>query len=319
MRRPGIALAMSRLVPALLALLAGCTALPEARQALPPGAGRIELAATPFFAQEEYQCGPAALSTVLAASGLDVDLARITGKVYVPARRGSLRAELLAAARTEGRIPVPIDGSLEAVWRELENGRPVLVLQNLGVAALPRWHYAVVVGIDADSRHVVLRSGTDRRRVTGADTFLRTWRRGDYWAIAVTRPGEVPAGVDRGSYLAAVAAYESAGREDAATAWQAAVTRWPESSAAWFGLGNAQFARGDYAAAEEAFRSLLERDASQAAVRNNLALTLAELGRPEEALAEIETAITDNRDPALEAELLDTRRGLLAKRRPSEP
>ena len=32
---------------------------------------RIELADTPFFPQDDYQCGPAALATLLGASGID--------------------------------------------------------------------------------------------------------------------------------------------------------------------------------------------------------------------------------------------------------
>ena len=42
----------------------------------------LELRDTPFFPQEEYQCGPAALATVLAASGVAVSPDDLTGKVY---------------------------------------------------------------------------------------------------------------------------------------------------------------------------------------------------------------------------------------------
>ena len=108
-----------------------------------------------------------------------------------------IEPELLAAARTEGRLPYTVDGTLEAIWQELEVGRPVLVLQNLGVAAIPRWHYAVVVGIDAERGQVILRSGTDERRITPTGAFLHTWRRGGYWGMVVLDPGELPASVDR--------------------------------------------------------------------------------------------------------------------------
>ena len=58
---------------ALASLLAGCAASPQLADGLPTAASRsIELDATPFFPQEDYQCGPAALATLLVASGVEV-------------------------------------------------------------------------------------------------------------------------------------------------------------------------------------------------------------------------------------------------------
>jgi len=168
----------SRLLPALFVLLGGCASIPPTVSELPAVVESIELGDTPFYPQERYQCGPAALTTVLVKSGAPASLDDIVDKVYLPGRQGSLQVELLAATRTAGRLPYVIDGRLAAIWRELERGRPVLVLQNLGVAAIPSWHYAVVVGIDAEGGEVMLRSGTDRRRVTATRTFLHTWLRG---------------------------------------------------------------------------------------------------------------------------------------------
>jgi hypothetical protein len=297
----------SRLLPALLVLVSGCASIPPSVSELPAAGGAIELEDTPFFPQERYQCGPAALTTVLAQSGAAVSLEEIVDKVYLPGRQGSLQIELLAATRSEGRLPYVIDGSLAAVWRELDAGRPVLVLQNLGVAAIPRWHYAVVVGIDAEKDEVVLRSGTDKRRITRGRTFLRTWQRGAYWGMIVLAPDELPAAVDRARYFESIAALEQAGRaKEAAIAWQTALQHWPGDTVALFGLANALFAMRDYAAAEAAYRELLERDAGAVAARNNLALALAEQGRYDAALQEIGVAFSGTDDPALIRELRDT-------------
>ena len=294
-------------MPALLVWVAACAAIPPDVSELPAAADSIELGDTPFYPQERYQCGPAALTTVLAQSGAAVSLEEIVDKVYLPGRQGSLQIELLAAARTAGRLPYVIDGSLAAVWRELAAGRPVLVLQNLGVEAIPRWHYAVVVGIDVDRGEIVLRSGTDRRRVTRAATFLRTWRRGGYWGMVAVAPGELPAAVDRSRYFESIAALEQAGRPDAAAvAWRTALRNWPGDTVALFGLANALFAMQDFAAAEAAYRDLLRHDAGAVAARNNLALALAEQGRYDDALDQIGIALSGNRDAALERELRDT-------------
>jgi tetratricopeptide (TPR) repeat protein len=297
----------SRLLPALFVLVTGCASVPPSVGELPYPERAIELEDTPFHPQERYQCGPAALTTVLETSGAEVLLDDMVEKVYLPGRQGSLQFELMAATRTEGRLPYVIDGTLAAVWRELEMGRPVLVLQNLGVSAIPSWHYAVVVGIDARRGEVMLRSGTDRRRVTPVRTFLHTWRRGDYWGMVALVPGEMPAAVDRSRYLEAIAALEQAGRsEEAALAWQAALAHWPGDTVALFGLANAQFALQDFPAAEASYRELLRQDSGLFAARNNLALVLLEQGKQDAALAEIESALADNRDPELEDALRDT-------------
>ncbi|MEN8174567.1 MAG: PA2778 family cysteine peptidase [Pseudomonadota bacterium] len=274
---------------------------------LDAGDARTELADTPFFPQERYQCGPAALTTALTMSGADVKLEEIVDKVYLPGKSGSLQAEMLAATRTSGRLPYVIDGTLSAIQAELLAGRPVIVLQNLGVAAIPRWHFAVVVGVDAANDRIILRSGTDRRRVTATDVFLRTWQRGDYWALVVLRPEELPAAVDKARYFKAVSALEQAGRLDAAAiAWETALATWPGNPIALFGLGNVRLASGRPAEAEKIYRALLEQDAQQTGARNNLALALAGQQRFHEALAEIELALEQNTVAALEGELRDT-------------
>ncbi len=294
-------------MPALFVLISGCATIPPSVSELPESGRAIELEGTPFYPQERYQCGPAALTTVLAMSDADVALDDVVSKVYLPGRQGSLQFELMAASRTAGRMPYRVDGTLKAIWKELEAGRPVLVLQNLGVAAIPRWHYAVVVGIDAERGQIILRSGTHKRRVTPIRTYLHTWRRGDYWGMVVLEPGELPAAVDRSRYFAAVTALEEAGRaEAAAAAWRAALRQWPGDTVPLFGLANAYLLLQDFAAAEKAYRDLLEQDRSLLAARNNLALTLAGQGKYDAAMEEIGVALSANRDPAMEKELKNT-------------
>ena len=314
-----MAIARGRLLPALCICLAGCASIPSGVRELPVRTHSIELTDAPFYAQERYQCGPAALATALDASGVHVDLDNLVDKVYVPERRGSFQVELLAATRTSNRIPYEIDGTLSALYAELAAGRPVVVLQNLGIAPLPKWHYAVVIGIDVRSNDVVLRSGVDRRRITAIDTFLRTWRRSDYWAMVALRPGELPAQVDRMRYFNALAALDQAGRAEAAMlAWEAAVVRWPDDPVALFGLANVALSTERHAVAEQQYRRLLALQPDNAAGRNNLALALARQGRSDEALTEIELALAANPDSAITAELEKTRAEILEALQPAD-
>jgi predicted double-glycine peptidase len=164
---------------ALLAALAvaGCAGAPQ----LPPTTQAVELATVPFFAQTEYQCGPAALATVLAHAGANVDAESLVPEVYVEGLKGSLQPELLGATRRHGFIPYVLEPDASALVAELGARRPVLVLQNLGLPRVPVWHYAVVVGVDGDN--VILRSGTEQRRIERAARFLRSWQRGSGWAF----------------------------------------------------------------------------------------------------------------------------------------
>lgn len=301
-----------RLLPVFFLLLGGCASLPDSVLDLDPQAQSIELKEVPFFSQERYQCGPAALTTVLTHSGVPVALADMVDRVYVPGREGSFAVELQAATRTAGRVAYPVDGSLSALHAELATGRPVLVLQNLGVAAVPRWHYAVVVGIDPAARSVVLRSGTDERRITPMKTFLRTWRRSDYWGMVVLRPDEMPATVDRLRYFDAIAALEAAARPDAAaSAWTRALEAWPGDTTALFGLANARYAQGDFSAAETIYRALLRSNAAMVTARNNLAMTLAAQARYDEALEQVTLGLKHTEDDALQRELERTRASVL--------
>jgi len=304
-----------KMASALLAIffaggLAGCAVLPEHVRQYGDLAAPIELADTPFYPQEQYQCGPASLLTVLAHAGAPVTMDMLVEQVYVPGRQGSFQAEMMASTRRAGRIPYLLDPGLQAIAEELLAGRPVLVLQNLGVSWYPRWHYAVVVGIDPLADEVVLRSGTESRRTTSARTFLYTWRRSDYWAMVALRPGELPARADRQRYLDALAILEASGELTAARAgWEAALGGWPGDPIALFGLANTQLALGEPARAEALYLQLLAANPRNVAARNNLAHALARQGKREQALAQLRRALVDaGDDPDLRAELEDSLR-----------
>ena len=272
-------------------LAGGCATDPFAAAGL-PATGAVELAATPFFPQEDYQCGPAALATLLVDAGVSVQPDELVPRIWIPGRRGSLQAEMLGASREYGRLPYVLPPEFPALLAEVAAGRPVLVLQNLGVSLLPAWHYAVVVGYRPAASEIVLRSGTDERRVTDAGVFARTWKRGDNWALVLLRPGEIPAQADSRRYLEAAAAAESAGQLTlAAAAYRAAAERWPDNAIAWLGRGNTAYAAGNSGRAEAMYRRSLELAPGNPAALHNLAVTVAEAGRCDEARALLAAAL----------------------------
>lgn len=299
-----------RSVVALLAsITSGCasvgTDLPSAVEL--GVATRVELDHTPFFPQEQYQCGPSALATLLAASGLAVVPDDIAPDVYLPGRRGSLQAELIASARRHGRLPYVLPGSFDAIVEQVDAGSPVLVLQKLGAGPWPGWHYAVVVGYDLDTGYLWLRSGSDRRLAMSASQFLATWSRADRWAMVTIRPGDLPAAPDLERYMEAAASLESIGDLDAARiAYMAAAERWPTVALPQIALGNVALAQDDLLKAEQAYRTALRLDQSSVAARNNLAEVLMRLGCPSAARDEVDLAIPLAAGGRYEADVQDT-------------
>lgn len=274
----------------LLLLMTGCAGPSLQFQNIPPvpngQPSRVELTETPFFPQEAYQCGPAALATVLRSSGVsEADPERLAEQVYLPGRFGSLQTELLAATRRAERVPYPLEPRVEALMTEVRSGHPVLVMQNLGLSFWPQWHYAVVIGFDREAEKVILRSGTTRREVLSFRHFERTWHLADYWALVVAPQGTTPATAEANPYLAAVAALEQQNRWPGARAgYQAARERWPENPNSRMGLGNIAYQQGDFSSAEAHYREAIEVAPEAPAGHYNLAWALLRQGEKQAAM-----------------------------------
>ena len=289
-----------------LALLSGCAglrqsdALLRARDAGLPG--KAEVAGVPFIAQEENQCGPAALGMALKAAGLDISQDTLTEELYIPARSGSLQVEMLAAARRHGMLAYALEPELNSVLTEIASGNTVIVLQNLGLFAFrPYWHYAVVLGYDLERGEILLHTGKHARRAISARLFEFTWKDGGRWAMVALPPGRIPASAGETGLERAAAALEQTGRiAEAGLAYDAMLRRWPENFVALMGRGTTAYARGRLTLAESAFRTAAQRHPFAGAAFNNLAQTLADQGKWDAALAAAREAVRLS-GPSLEA------------------
>lgn len=276
-------------LPALLLIALALTGCMPPQPMVDGERAAVELTEVPFFPQEDYQCGPAALATVLQWTGVPVTPETLAPALMIPARQGSLQIELLAQTRAQGRVAFLIPGELRALQAELDAGHPIVVLQNLALDWYPVWHYAVVVGIDPATRTVVLRSGREQRHVVGWTLFDRTWARGGRWGMVVLEPGELPASARPDDVLAAAAPFEQ--KQDWAVieaVYRSAAARWPAQAAFRVGLANSLYAQGGLAEAEILYRDLIADFPDDPVAYNNLALLLADRGR----WAEAESLVT---------------------------
>jgi tetratricopeptide (TPR) repeat protein len=274
----------------LVCFLAGCASSQVAglSQAWPADLPEhVELKSTPFFAQADYECGPAALAMTLSAAGVPTTPEALVPQVYLPARKASLQIEMPVAVRRAGLLAYPLQPQLHSILQELAAGHPVVVFQNLSFPWYPVWHYAVVIGYDRDTETLLLHSGTTPRMTISLSAFERTWARGQYWAMLALQPDQLPASGDANQLAAALVALERVNAKAAAVGYQAALGRWPLHQSFLLGLGNATYAQSDLPAAQVAYASATQLLPDFADAWNNLAQVLLEQGQ----LAQAKTAI----------------------------
>ena len=271
---------LARVATALLCalmLLGGCALRPY--QAPPPEHALLDLE---FWPQQDYQCGPAALAMALNASAIEVEPAELVEAVYLPSRRGSLQAEMLATPRRYGRIAYQLPADAAALEAANRSGAPVLVMLNLGVSWWPVWHYAVVIGLDQNT--VWLHSGLTPRLAMRRDTFMRRWRASQQWAMVVMKPQQLPPALSVDQLARTLAALESNFPELAEPAYQSGLQRWPDNLALRFGLANVHVQQQRWDQALSLLVALHAQQPRSAPIANNLAWVYAQLDQPEKAL-----------------------------------
>lgn len=282
-------------------LLSGCSTLGRIPKLdLPPNTpSRVLLTNVPFYAQSKHHCGPAALAMALQWSGVAATPEKISDMVFTPGREGSFQSDLITATRRSGRLAYPIKG-LECLIQEIAAGTPVVVLQNLGLKFIPRWHYATVIGYDLDQPSITLHTGNKPARRVGLRTFMATWNRADQWGLLVLPADRMPRCARQTAYLKSAYGLQIAGFTGAAIlAFQQAVATWPESAQAHMALGNAYYRDGDPQKAIQSYSRAVQIEPRNGDALNNLAYMLAETGDLK-AAAEMAGRAVDVAGPRLE-------------------
>jgi tetratricopeptide (TPR) repeat protein len=207
----------------------------RAKYALTPDSIVLDV---PFISQTENYCGPTSLAMV--ANHLDIkttpdDVAKL---LYTSGLKGTLQNDLLATTRRLGLIALPVT-KIELLLKEVANGNPILVFQNLGLKLWPKWHYSVVVGYDLKHDEIILHSGLQKNFALKIDTFLKIWERVDNWGLVIVRPGTIAATATEDEIVNATAGLEQANKlREAIISYNKILEKWPKSLGASVGLGN---------------------------------------------------------------------------------
>lgn len=166
---------MRRMWIVMSVVLGACSAarpfedLPDAER---EGLELLDIA--PAVQRHENDCGPAALSEVMAYWGEPVELPA--------ADRPSLAGELKEAAKERGLAAFLFEGTWEDVTEQLGKRRPLIVAikpeRRIGFVKLPEGevaHMVVLVGVNGEREYVVFDDPDEGRMWMERADFERQW------------------------------------------------------------------------------------------------------------------------------------------------
>ncbi|WP_144937508.1 peptidase C39 family protein [Pseudomonas alabamensis] len=201
-------------VCAATAVLTGCAGQPPA---LPAGlAQRVEIGSVPFYRGYANHSGAMALAALLTQQGVQITPGMLDAPLGLPEAADRLQTRIPPVARDHGLVVYPLDSSLDALLVQVSAGNPVLLSYREGTAWWGEPRYALLIGYDAYKRHVLLRSGMNRRQLMDFDAFAQAWAKEGSWAVLVQPPTRPAAQVDRQRWLQAADELARAGQERAA-------------------------------------------------------------------------------------------------------
>jgi tetratricopeptide (TPR) repeat protein len=283
---------------AVVLFAAGCAP----KDPLPPGkhypSSHINV---PFVFPRSELCGSTAIemvssywqSTTSYVPNLSVE--ELDGRTLIPAKGGTLQIELVATARANGLIAYTLEPTFDALFSELSEHHPVIVLVNRSYSWYPLWHYAPVIGFDEGKRNVLLHFSDQPNEAMSLSTFAALWKRSHNWGVVLLPPGELPVSVSSKKFLRAAYEFEKVGDvKGAVIAYKSALVRWPEDTDILFALANAYYNGSNLSDAEESYRKLLSLNPSHPLVINNLAMLLCRTGRGDEGSKLLKKAVSDN-------------------------
>lgn len=143
----------------------------------------------PFFKQDEYHCGPAALATVINYSYIRanrperVDIGDVVRAVYSPTARGVLGMDMEKYGRSHGFLPIRQKGSLATLRDSIDKKEPVIILVEYGFLFYTLNHFLVVKGYSGNG--IVVNTGRKENEIIMDGELEHIWKKTDYWSLVL--------------------------------------------------------------------------------------------------------------------------------------
>lgn len=178
--RAGVFLILVLFTPSAVSCI-GPAGAPSSAGSMPADARIIR--DVPFFPQEKFQCGPAAMASVLNYRGLRITPEEVAREIYSESARGTLNIDMVFFAERKGMKAVQYSGSLTDLKNNIDGANPVIVLVDYGFLNYRKDHFMVVVGYDGGS--VIAHSGKNSFLPVPNDDFLKIWNKTKNWSLLV--------------------------------------------------------------------------------------------------------------------------------------
>lgn len=144
----------------------------------------------PFFAQEDYQCGPSSLAGIINFWGVKVTLQEIVDKIYSKSAQGTLDVDMIRFSEKYGLASHKYKGGIDDLKNKIDKGYPLIILVDFGVSSYQRTHYMVVVGYTKDS--VIVNSGKENLKPLSFSELIGLWKRTQFWTLLITPKEKAP-------------------------------------------------------------------------------------------------------------------------------
>lgn len=246
----------------------------------------------PFIKQRDYFCAPASVSMLFKYEGLHVPMDELAPQMMSAKAEGSFPQDVVTAVRRNKMLPIIVK-DFRSMLKEVAEGRPVMVFENLGLDSLPTWHYAVVTGYDLKKEKITLHTGHDKNKVEHFYDFEFAWKKANYWAMVTVKPGDLSATGDDLDHALSAAALENLGfKPEAELSYESILAKWPSSLSALIGLGNISYERADYPLAIKYLERATKLHPTSAIAWHNLATAQGESKRSQAAKESAQKALS---------------------------
>jgi len=276
-------------------LISGCASYsyPAKAPSLPYEEGVYYVRNVPPVAQSTYQCGPAALESVLRYWGKEAQADLISRDLYQPGSRGIFNFMLAQYARSQGfwTESGDIDESKLKLW--ILKDIPSIVMLRTGPLLLwvSNYHFVVVNGFDDANQIFYANTGKAQTQAIPYKQFRKRWKGSGCWRLIICPPDKVDWELDAEAAADLAFLLETSKRLDLAEKWyQYALEKNPKKHIVRFNLGNVYLKTERWDEAENLYLDLLEEKPESAPVSNNLAWIYIKKGKYQEAVHAIQEA-----------------------------